>query len=426
MSISKSHFKINTTSSNEKLVPNLGIMQEKFQNDIKHMITEYAFNARKELNKNIKIKEHISRIKYINDLIKKLLTDIMKKKIEKEEIKNLLIKFNDIFKEDNSILKNDINEEYKKYIKYNFSLKNEIMTLKEKLNQLKNLNFILENKIIYKKNFIIRNRLFMIMPNNNNFIELYINEDSQNFDLFLTEISKIYQDSLLNCLKELNHVKTKNIEREKKIEKLKKILNNNEELLDYDIKEKNEKKIIKKNTYENSILSFKEFELMTSLSTIENIEKKIEEDGIEIKPDIFNLPQKNLINTNINEICLKNEIDKNVIKKKNYSLDCELPKLNLKQIKFNKYNQKYMLSSNIRRKKITLKRLTKRNEPETQKKAKKILKSKIKQAKENIKKNKNLIKEFKKFYSTIIDKYDNIIYQPDIESYVLSMEGLFV
>ncbi len=274
MAISKSHFKINTTSSNEKLVPNLGIMQEKFQNDIKHMITEYAFNARKELNKNIKIKEHISRIKYINGLIKKLLTDRMKKKIEKEEIKNLLIKFNDIFKEDNSILKNDINEEYKKYIKYNFSLKNEIMTLKEKLNQLKNLNFILENKIIYKKNFIIRNRLFMIMPNNNNFIELYINEDSQNFDLFLTEISKIYQDSLLNCLKELNHVKTKNIEREKKIEKLKKILNNNEELLDYDIKEKNEKKIIKKNTYENSILSFKEFELMTSLSTIENIEKK--------------------------------------------------------------------------------------------------------------------------------------------------------
>ena len=444
--------KLNTTSNNEKIIPNLNILQNQFKNSIKLTITEYAKNARNELNINIKIKEHISRIKYINDLFKKLLIDIMQKKETKVEIKNLLSKFNNIFKEDNKILKDEINEEYKKLIKYQISLKKEINPLKDKLNQLKNLNFILENKIIYQENDLIRNHIFLIMANNN------INEDKEievinpnEFDEFLIEISKVYQIELNTILKNINKIKSKNLEKIEKITQLKKILNNKEDKGDkYNIEEIYENNNIQnnikiENNIENSVSSFQEFELMPSLATLENIEKKIEADGIKIKSDIYNLPQKNLLKSCINENVIKNET--NNIKRNNKrikSLDInknkiifnsenelKLPKLNFKQIEFNKDNKKYKLSSNYKRRKTN----TNTNSVDKKSKKNKIMikyeikkmKKKIKQIEDNIIKNQEIINDFKKFYGTIIDKYkyEEYIYEPEIESYVLTTKNMY-
>ena len=54
----------------------------------------------------------------------------MQKKGTKTEINNLLLNFNNIFIEDNSIIKNDIKEEYKKFSKYSVALRKELIPLK--------------------------------------------------------------------------------------------------------------------------------------------------------------------------------------------------------------------------------------------------------------------------------------------------------
>ena len=100
----------------------------------------------------------------------------------------------------------------------------------------------------------------------------------------------------------------------------------------------------------------------------------------------------------------------------------ELPKLNLNQIRFNKDNKNFRLSS-IDRRRISSKTLNEnknKNNSDLRRRKKKIIKNKIKQLKDKIKKNKEIIKEFKIFYNNIVNKYDNLIYQPKIESYVLS------
>jgi hypothetical protein len=402
------------------------MLQKQFQNDIKYTITEYANNAREELNKNRKIKEHLSRIKYINNLYKKLITDIMQKKVNKEEIRTLLIKFNSIFADDNGTIKYEINEEQKKFIKYQRMLRNELEPLKEILNHEKNINFIYKNRLICQKNTISRYSFFLVIPGMNKYIESYIVEED--FDSFLTEIYKTYQDTLINSLKSLNAIKAKNQLKQLNIDKMKKILsinNNKEEIINYEIKEKNDK-IIKENNRDNSIASFQEFDLMPSFSILDNIE----ENDINIVKDIFNLPQKNLLNSNINlksfnKAIIKKETN-NANKKnmKTFSLDL---KLNLTQIQFNKDNNKYKFSSDFRRRGLLSKSLNNTNDKKSEDKklTERTLKKNIKKLNKNITKNKSLIKEFKKYYNSIINKYYKFIYQPNIDSYVLSSENCF-
>lgn len=414
-----------------------------YRNNLKHTITEYANNARNEFNKNIRMKEHISRIKYINNLIKILLNDIMLKKGTKKEINNLLINFNNIFIEDNNILKNDIKEEFKKFSNYAITLRKQLIPLKEKLNQLKNLNFINENKILCQNNIIARAKYFLyILINNPNAVtelEYSVKNNSNNFDDFMVDISKIYQETLLNALRDLNKKKSRNAEKREKIENLKNILKNEGKLNnyninfdkkeekkendnDYEIKNENENE----DSYENSLLSFKEFELIPSIATLENIEEKIKENGIKIKSEIYNLPQKKLIKSSINEFILKNEINnKNRNHNRILSFDInkgnnkmfnslnefELPKLNLNQIRFNKYNKNFRLSS-LERRRISSKSSNKNsdeNKSEERRRKKQNMKYKIKQLKDKIIRNKKIIKEFKIFYNNIVNKYDNLI-----------------
>ena len=433
--------RINTTSNNEKIIPNLSLLQKQFKNKIKLTITEFANNARNELNKNMKIKEHISRIKYINDLFKKLLIDIMQKKGTKVEIKNLLFKFNEIFKEDNKILKGEIKEENKKINKYQISLNKEINPLKEQLNQLSDLKFILENNLLFKEYNIIRNQTLLIMVDNkicdNNEIDMLAYKE---LDDILIEVSKIYQADLYKSLKDLNKIKTKNLEKIQKITQLKQKLNNkgdktriNDEIYDNNNIQNN---ILKENSIENTISSFKEFELMSSINTLENIEKKIEDDGMTIKNDIYNIPQKNLIKSSINEILINNKtnnlirnhksissFNKNIIL--NPKNELELPKLNLKQIKFNVDNKNNLFSSNVDRRKMSSQDSTKnKNYKKIIKEICKI-KKEIRQIKKNILKNKEIIYNFKNFYEAITDKYEKYIYGPEINSYILSERNNF-
>ena len=136
MSKSKYNSIAKTTSNTDKYNNKLTTLQRQFKNEIKLTITEYAGNARNELYKNIKIKENISRSKYISELFKKLFVDIMQKKGTKQDICKLFIEFNNIFKEDNKVLKTEILEEYKKLKKYQNEVNKEIKPLQEKIMNL--------------------------------------------------------------------------------------------------------------------------------------------------------------------------------------------------------------------------------------------------------------------------------------------------
>ena len=461
MSKSKYNSIAKTTSNTDKYNNKLTTLQRQFKNEIKLTITEYAGNARNELYKNIKIKENISRSKYISELFKKLFVDIMQKKGTKQDICKLFIEFNNIFKEDNKVLKTEILEEYKKLKKYQNEVNKEIKPLQEKINQLKATNFILQNKIIYYDN--ITENIKNLIPKND--IEHNINKDEINieeddnkkfFDEFLIVISKIYQEALLSSLKDLNKLKNRNNKKLEKINYCRKILDNkghniiNINLLEninlYNNMNNNEEEENNlDNNENNTILSFKEFDI--TLASLGNLEKEIEENNIKINGDIYNLPQKNLSKSNIREILINNDdiknnknnkrvfsVDHKKIDKKDYDTKntkknkgIELPKLNLNQINFNKNNKNYNLSSNLRKNKTPENSNNRNGTKSSEEKIsrKKDLKEKIKEMKNNITKNKKIIDDFKQFCSVIMDKYEKFIYGPEIENYVLTTENNF-
>ena len=202
----------------------------------------------------------------------------------------------------------------------------------------------MENKIICQNNIIASNKYYLHLlinnPNQIGELEYFVKNNSNNFDDFLIDISKIYQETLIKLLKDLNKKKSKNAEKLKIIEGLKNYLKNEGKLDGYnfnfncDEKEErnendNDKEIKNENNYENSLLSFKEFELIQTIGTLENIKEKIEEDGIKIKSDIYNLPQKNLIKSSINEIVIKNKVN-NINKNHNRMLSFDIKKIIIK------------------------------------------------------------------------------------------------
>ena len=396
--MSRNKIQIKTTSNIEKYVPNLISLQRKFNNNVKFTITEYANNARYEINKNAKIQEHISRLKYINTLFKKLLTDTMYNKGGKKEIYKLLIANNNIFKEDNKTLKKETKEELKKLNKYQNILNKEIKPLKEEIKQLNDLKLILKNNLIYQQNRIIRGEYLLIMAENNldknKKIEVIINGDINSFDEFLLEISKVYQLQLLKQLKQLNKIKTKNEKKLQKIKNLRKLKNENRiennNNINIEINDKKDDKAIEeefneinKTNNENSSIFFNDFELLNSLTTMENLEEKIKDKDIKINPNIYYLPQKNLIKTHINLLTYRgnnyNSNSTNNIKirrassfekhnnnNQNFNSDnkikeFELPKLDFKQINFNKDNKNFIFTSNIGRKVFTPDKSNKNN-----------------------------------------------------------------
>ena len=436
MSSSEYSSRMKTTYNTHRLNRNFTKFSHFQKDELKLTLTEYASTARSELNKNARIKEQILRLKYIGELFKKLLTDMMEKKSKKSDVLKLLIKFNNIFKQDNKGLKSDIKEEIQKVKKYENYLNNNMCQLIDEVDQAKRVNFILQNNLIYCDNNIQNISLFLkgSLIKESKVETIIKNDVNRLFDDFLTVISKVYQDALVSSLKDLNKLKIKNDMQNKKINYYKNIINNKEINNNIDFKDNDEYKL-KEGDLENTILSFKEFDLLPVIESLENIENKIEENGIKVDGEIYNLPQKNLIKSNINinksEKCeipmnqnlnfhkriLSQDLDNFKVKKL-----IELPKLNLEQINFNKYNKNYNLSSNLKRNKTPENSHTRKDENKSDITERKKILKKIKNLKEEIKTNKKVIKDFKKFYALLMNKYEKYIYGPEIECYVLTKE----
>ena len=122
-------------------------------------------------------------------------------------------------------------------------------------------------------------------------------------------------------------------------------------------------------------------------------------------------------NLNFHKRILSQDLDNFKVKKL-----IELPKLNLEQINFNKYNKNYNLSSNLKRNKTPENSNTRKNENKSDITERKKILKKIKNLKEEIKTNKKIIKDFKKFYALLMNKYEKYIFGPEIEYYVLTKE----
>ena len=436
MSSSEYSSRMKTTYNTHRLNRNFTKFSHFQKDELKLTLTEYASTARSELNKNARIKEQILRLKYIGELFKKLLTDMMEKKSKKSDVLKLLIKFNNIFKQDNKGLKSDIKEEIQKVKKYENYLNNNMCQLIDEVDQAKRVNFILQNNLIYCDNNIQNISLFLkgSLIKESKVETIIKNDVNRLFDDFLTVISKVYQDALVSSLKDLNKLKIKNDMQNKKINYYKNIINNKDINNNIDFKDNDEYKL-KEGDLENTILSFKEFDLLPVIESLENIENKIEENGIKVDGEIYNLPQKNLIKSNINinksekcEIPMNQNLN---FHKRILSQDLdnfkvikliELPKLNLEQINFNKYNKNYNLSSNLKRNKTPENSNTRKDENKSDITERKKILKKIKNLKEEIKTNKKIIKDFKKFYALLMNKYEKYIYGPEIEYYVLTKE----
>jgi hypothetical protein len=246
---------------------------------------------------------------------------------------------------------------------------------------------------------------------------------------------------LCTALKEHNKLKVNNSKKVQIINDFKKILNANrkydgEKNIDHDIDCKESNEIYaNNNNIDNSITSFKEFELLTSMSTLDNLEKNIEDDDIKKKSDIFNLPQKHLVKSCIDKqehfkegkIDTKKKFRKSLtsetIKVGNNKMmdvknnfDVMPPKLNLKQIQFNLNKQSILFLPNNKDQSSNDKNVM----------SEKALKHKIKDIKKSLLKNSEIIISFKDFYSTLMSKYikyNEFIFQPEIESYVLTTQN---
>jgi hypothetical protein len=166
------------------------------------------------------------------------------------------------------------------------------------------------------------------------------------------------------------------------------------------------------------------------MSTLDNLEKNIEDDNIKKKSDIFNLPQKHLVKSCIDKKEHFIEDKKDTKKKFRKSLTSEtikvvknnfdvmLPKLNLKQIQFNINRQSLLFRPNNEKQSSNDKNIM----------SEKILKHKIKKIKKSLQKNSEIINSFKDFYSSLMNKYNKyneFILQPEIESYVLITQNSF-
>lgn len=434
-----------TVMDTEENIETQDIKNAKY-NEIKFKITKYANNARNEINKNANMKEYISRLNKTNDLFKIFLSDLMLKKMNNDEIYNFLIQLCNIFKEDNKILQDGINEKNTKYNNSLNVLKNETEPLMAKLEKLKNYNFLLHNKNIYKDNIITRDQSYLFIitndienDNDDQEFETIIDKNIKEFDVFLKEISKVYQETLYISLKEHNKIKLKNSKKSQKISYLNILLNNHSNEQCYNIetyKNTKENSQLNDSNLETSITSFKEFELSSSMSTIENLENIIDDDDTQIKSDIFNLPQKKLVKSNINKSLSNNfnKSHKKVFSKDNKIYQNELmhlkkefvlPKLNLKQINFNKNNKTNLHPNCVRGDMTSLfSKYDKKKEKQEQITRHKI-KNKIKKIKKTILRNQKIINSFKDFYCKLMKKYSKSIYQPEIESYVLTTQESF-
>ena len=367
-------------------------------------ITMFAEKARKEIKVNEQIKESIkginNKLKVIKSIINNyFLNNSSHQKYSKEDIVRLLHENNMQLSKQNKELNEYILKLSTKLERRYDSLERNITSLKNELSQKKEDNFLLSNQVILTENLLLKKQQEL---SNMNIIqeirrEVMITDISKSEDLF-DSLSTIYQSKFNKILKQKNYEKTRIILLKNKIEDLKSQLSKLKQ------EQPNTDNIsIQNNTiYEEDSIDdfhFEEFDLSTSSLSLENITTNRSDKATKRK---LPFQVKNHKKTKSAKNFPLLVVDTNKLKPP--MLKNSIPKLNLKQIEFNKKKVKENNSSSSSKEE-------EENNDETNETSKVLsqilqMRQNIREIKKEISKHKHTVINFKSFYKRMTSKYE--------------------
>ena len=367
-------------------------------------ITMFAEKARKEIKVNEQIKESIkginNKLKVIKSIINNyFLNNSSHQKYSKEDIVRLLHENNMQFSKQNKELNEYILKLSTKLERRYDSLERNITSLKNELSQKKEDNFLLSNQVILTENLLLKKQQEL---SNMNIIqeirrEVMITDISKSEDLF-DSLSTIYQSKFNKILKQKNYENTRIILLKNKIEDLKSQLSKLKQ------EQPNTDNIsIQNNTiYEEDSIDdfhFEEFDLSTSSLSLENITTNRSDKATKRK---LPFQVKNHKKTKSAKNFPLLVVDTNKLKPP--MLKNSIPKLNLKQIEFNKKKVKENNSSSSSKEE-------EENNDETDETSKVLpqilqMRQNIREIKKEISKHKHTVINFKSFYKRMTSKYE--------------------
>ena len=367
-------------------------------------ITMFAEKARKEIKVNEQIKESIKRINNKLKVIKSIINNYFlnnssHQKYSKEDIVRLLHENNMQLSKQNKELNEYILKLSTKLERRYDSLERNITSLKNELSQKKEDNFLLSNQVILTENLLLKKQQEL---SNMNIIqeirrEVMITDISKSEDLF-DSLSTIYQSKFNKILKQKNYEKTRIILLKNKIEDLKSQLSKLKQ------EQPNTDNIsIQNNTiYEEDSIDdfhFEEFDLSTSSLSLENITTNRSDKATKRK---LPFQVKNHKKTKSAKNFPLLVVDTNKLKPP--MLKNSIPKLNLKQIEFNKKKVKENNSSSSSKEE-------EENNDETNETSKVLsqilqMRQNIREIKKEISKHKHTVINFKSFYKRMTSKYE--------------------
>jgi hypothetical protein len=312
----------NTFDTKNSFNSNTVKIEEQFhvKSQILTNLTEYAGEARIIIQKNNSLKQIIALLIKNNSHTKNFINKIMtiNKDIKSNNKKNnnsnnsninnllkdnmfhFVEEYNDFIRKNNNILNEKIQKIIEKQENFKKDLENEIEGLNKNLEEIKNMNFMLENRNKYKEN-IIRD-LFQSYQNMG-FIQenkryRFINDElsQSDIDKYYSKFLAVFQQCLLNTTQNWNKYKNKAKKFEEDIEHFKNLLENPEKIIEK--KDNNEIEEEQATITENDLLlmSFDEFE-DESEATLESLILDTNEDN---KDDNINF-----ITSNNNENIIK-------------------------------------------------------------------------------------------------------------------------
>ena len=438
----------------------------------KKNILKNSFNNIVECNEEVKkiilhnklLKEHISLLSIENFNIKNFIKRIMTYNINKTNNKNLKTFFEEYIQQlifNKKKLKKSVDKHLNDYKKIEENMNNKISNLLIAKEELQKTEFLLENDIQKKDNFIkiyLRNcKNIGSVQENERF--RYLNDElyQNDIDSYLAKYLDIYRKNLLQTTQKWNKSKNKINKCTQEIEDLKNILKNPKEYKNTYI---NKIEINNNNNNDNNNISINENDKDIFLMTFDEFEDDFEPDLNEeesinddidinlnknncikivkepkynkininkltrniqnrditknnnIKKDLYYFPQNNYSNSIIKEKIDSPQINSN----RTVSIN-NISKLNFNQIIFNK-NLRYMKeeANNLALKKYEIENEFEKSDNVVDRDDMKIkdLKNDIKIFKKKIKKKKKLIKNFKTFCDDFMTRYPNFINRKEL------------
>lgn len=413
-------------------------------------LSKYAESARDEIRENNFLKEKINQIKEMLNVIKRIINNniIINNKETQKNKKNEIIKVisnaNENINVSNSKLKEEIILLNQKIAKSYDSLEANTASLLNELSKKKEDQFLLENQLILADNILFKRQQDF---NSMNLIQeitrdVFVTDTNTSEKLF-DSLSYFYQAKLTKVLKQQNFNKSRIILLNNRIEELKSEIN---KLRNTQRKLKGITMDIQNNTEQKEILDFNfddfDFDISSTSLSLENIvtNRSADLDFKSTATKKYHKPKS---------LCLENiqmATPTHLNKENNNNIDKvkPIPKLNLKQIAFNKSKIKIDLkeksnssffskddssknNNSIHEKSLKLKKEdnnsnsnsnTNSNDSANLDKDKKdpiiskiiYLNQQIHILKRKIKTNKKIIKSFKKYYKKVIEYYGEKVF----------------